>query len=246
MLTKRQIVVKINIQNLFAIVKYESRCHVVNTTERTEMSTKGNRIDPRVRRTRQLLRQALMDLIPKKGYNAITVQDITDRATLNRATFYLHYRDKDDLLYKGMLEVLDELTTSNPLLVAEAGKLSVEETWKTIERELIHVANNLSFYQAMLGENGVWGFAHMLHDYIYENTEQRLISIFGDLPKGPVPIEIVLAYIAFAYVGIIQWWVEEDMPYSVEEMADNLVKLYALGIYKAIGLEADINGMRRD
>ena len=205
------------------------------------MSNTESKIDPRVRRTRQLLRQALMELIPEKGYNAITVKDITERATLNRATFYLHYRDKDDLLYKGMREVLDELTASNPPLVAESGVLSVDETHITIEHELKHVAKNLSFYRAMLGEKGVWGFAHKLQMYFYELTEQRLISVLGELPTGPVPTEIVLAYIATAYVGIIQWWVEHDMPYSTGEMADKLVQLYSLGIYRALGFESSIN-----
>jgi AcrR family transcriptional regulator len=205
------------------------------------MSNNELKIDPRVKRTRQLLRQALMDLIPEKGYNAITIKDITDRATLNRATFYLHYRDKDDLLYKGMREVLDELTAANPLPVAEAGVLSTAETRITIERDFKHVAQNESFYRAMLGENGVWGFAHRLQKYIYELTERRLISVLGELPAGPVPAEIVLAHIASAYVGIIQWWVENDMPYPVVEMADHLVNLYALGIYQAIGLEPSIN-----
>jgi AcrR family transcriptional regulator len=240
-LTKRQSVDKISIQKYHNFVKNEFSGDVVNATERKKMSKKEIKLDPRVKRTRQLLRQALMDLIPEKGYNAITVQDITDRATLNRATFYLHYRDKDDLLYKGMREVLDELTASNPPLVSESGVLSVDETHITIEREFKHVAKNLSFYRAMLGENGVWGFAHKLQNYIYELTRHRLISVLGELPTGPVPTEIVLAYIATAYVGIIQWWVEQDMPYSTGEMADKLVQLYALGIYQALGLEPGID-----
>lgn len=202
------------------------------------MSRNEKKIDPRIKRTRQLLRQALMDLIPEKGYQAITIQDIADRATLNRATFYLHYRDKDDLLYTGMREILDELSATNPLPIEEASVLSVEETRTTIELDLKLVAQNINFYRAMLGENGVWGFAHALQKYFYEITEQRLISIFGKLPEGPVPPEIVLAYVTSAYVGCIQWWVEHDMPYSISDMADNLVQLYASGIYQALGLEA--------
>lgn len=205
------------------------------------MSKNEKKIDPRVKRTRQLLRQALMDLIPEKGYHAITIQDIADRATLNRATFYLHYRDKDDLLYTGMREVLDELSATNPLPKEESGVLSVEETHTTIELDLKLVAQNISFYRAMLGEHGVWGFAHALQKYFYEITENRLTSVFGKLPEGPVPPEIVLAYVTSAYVGIIQWWVEQDMPYSISEMADNLVQLYAMGIYQAFGLQPSVN-----
>ena len=55
--------------------------------------TNGHKIDPRIERTREALRGALMALIEEKGFDAISVQDITERARLNRATFYLHYRD---------------------------------------------------------------------------------------------------------------------------------------------------------
>jgi AcrR family transcriptional regulator len=57
-----------------------------------------NRLDPRIRRTRQLLQDALRKLLEQKGFDDITVQDITDAATLNRATFYAHYPDKFALL----------------------------------------------------------------------------------------------------------------------------------------------------
>ena len=56
------------------------------------------KLDPRVRRTRQLLEQAFIDLIQEKGFQAISVQDITEHAGVNRATFYAHFQDKYALL----------------------------------------------------------------------------------------------------------------------------------------------------
>src|SRR5437870_7897295 len=53
--------------------------------------------DRRVQRTRELLHKALIDLISERGYGAITIQDIVDRANVGRTTFYLHYSSKDDL-----------------------------------------------------------------------------------------------------------------------------------------------------
>jgi AcrR family transcriptional regulator len=58
----------------------------------------GKREDPRVVRTRKLLNQAFFELMDEKGFQAITVQDVADRAGVNRATFYAHYEDKYDLL----------------------------------------------------------------------------------------------------------------------------------------------------
>lgn len=54
-------------------------------------------MDPRVRRTRKLLQDAFFSLIHEKRFSAVTVQDIAERATVNRATFYAHYVDKEDL-----------------------------------------------------------------------------------------------------------------------------------------------------
>ncbi|WP_415782960.1 TetR/AcrR family transcriptional regulator, partial [Bacillus manliponensis] len=54
--------------------------------------------DLRIVRTRKLIKEAFLDLIQTKGYESITIQNIADSALINRATFYLHYKDKQDLL----------------------------------------------------------------------------------------------------------------------------------------------------
>ena len=56
------------------------------------------KLDPRVKRTRQLLEQAFMDVVAEKGFQAVSVQDITEKAGVNRATFYAHFPDKYALL----------------------------------------------------------------------------------------------------------------------------------------------------
>jgi AcrR family transcriptional regulator len=81
---------------------------------------KVNPNDPRVKRTRQLLKQALSDLLLDKSFQDITVQDIADRATLNRVTFYAHFEDKYDLISHwirdGFVERLEAaLPVSSPL-----------------------------------------------------------------------------------------------------------------------------------
>lgn len=70
------------------------------------------KLDPRVKRTRQMIEQAFMDLISEKGFQAITVQDITGRAGINRATFYAHFKDKyvllDYSISQGFLQEIDK------------------------------------------------------------------------------------------------------------------------------------------
>ncbi len=67
----------------------------------------GPKPDRRIQRTRQLLHEALITLILEKGYDAITVQDILERANLGRSTFYAHYQDKEALLLSGFQELFD-------------------------------------------------------------------------------------------------------------------------------------------
>lgn len=63
-----------------------------------QMSVELPKVDPRIRRTRQMLFQAFQDLLEEKTFELITVQDIAERSTLNRATFYDHFTDKFALL----------------------------------------------------------------------------------------------------------------------------------------------------
>src|SRR5215468_5244059 len=67
------------------------------------------RTDPRVIRTRQMLRDAMVATILEKGYDATSIQDITERAGLRRATFYLHYRDKEELMVSMIHDTIDDL-----------------------------------------------------------------------------------------------------------------------------------------
>jgi AcrR family transcriptional regulator len=201
------------------------------------MSIKEKPLDPRVKRTRRLLREALVKLIPQKGYNTITVGDITEQATLNRATFYLHYRDKNDLLTQSTKEVWQELTSRHPLPVSQNGLVSVDATYITIKEDFEHLAEYEDFYRVMLGQGGVLDFSRQMQEFVYETTEVRLLNVLGALPDGPVPIEIVLRYIAAAYVGVMAWWLEQDRPYSADEMASLLVKLYDISLFEAMGLE---------
>jgi AcrR family transcriptional regulator len=203
------------------------------------MSKKEERLDPRVVRTRNLLREALIELIPEKGYEAITIKDITDRATLNRATFYLHYRDKDDLLNRGFVQIWSDLTERNPLPVMADGRLSLEGTQQTILSDFQHLAKHAEFYRVMIGAHGVAQFIHRMQEHIYQTTEERLKEVAGSPPETPLPLDLVLQFISSAYVGLMHWWVENDMPNSPEQMASMITKLYNMTPFEAMGLHTE-------
>lgn len=86
----------------------------------TGVAEHSARVDPRITRTRTLIRNALVSLLAEKNFESISVQDIAERATVNRATFYAHYPDKFALLdavIRG--DVAGHLTSEDPLRVTD-------------------------------------------------------------------------------------------------------------------------------
>lgn len=174
--------------------------------------------DLRVQRTRKLLRQALFELTVEKGFAAVTVRDITERAMVNRSTFYRHYLDKYDLLS----QYLDELRAQ----VAEAAILAEKASQTTPEKVpsgllvlVKHVQENADFYRVMLGQNGDQQFTFRFRQ-LSENRYRYLFSRFGETPDPAAPpVDMKLSYISCAGVGTILWWLENGQPSSPEQLS---------------------------
>src|ERR1700730_5840095 len=103
--------------------------------------------DRRVQRTRQLLEQALLELIEEQNYESITVQQITDRANMGRATFYLHYREKEQLLLTTVQKLQEDLAQRlEPLRPPD---LRTEK--QTLSEKIFqHVAQYRHLYQGLM------------------------------------------------------------------------------------------------
>src|SRR5687768_13411706 len=111
--------------------------------------------DLRVRRTRKLLQKALLEAASEKGFAHVSVRDITERAMVNRATFYRHYEDKYDLLTQYMKE-LSEMIESDPMenpLVTPPSQ-SQDMPPPGLVKLLRHIQSNADFYRVMLGSQG--------------------------------------------------------------------------------------------
>ncbi|UCF97332.1 MAG: TetR/AcrR family transcriptional regulator [Spirochaetaceae bacterium] len=201
------------------------------------MSKKTGNIDLRIRRTRKMLLDSLISLIVEKGFEALTVKDIAEKAMINRATFYNHYEDKLDLLERGMDEVFDELTqlAEKP---HENGKEVLESgPPRAMIAALKHMAENSNFYKAMLGKNGVPAFIERIQKYNTEIIRRRIEYLVSQSKQKPlVPLEIVVNYTASSYSGMAVWWIQNDMPIPAEEMVRHYITLNVLGLYRCLGL----------
>lgn len=190
------------------------------------------RVDPRVIRTRQMLRDAFMALIPEIGYDAITVQHITDRATLNRATFYLHYRDKQDLLNQIIGSVLEELTDA-PVTNAS----DVHEVFVYLFK---HVARHAPFYRVMLQEATVAPYVRQMQHHIESIGMSWLSRGDFSLKDMLTPPDLFVSFIGSAYLGVIKWWVLNDMPHSPEYIATQFMRLTIGGVQRDFNMVAEM------
>lgn len=197
------------------------------------MSNKEKRLDPRVVRTRQMLRAALIHLIPQKGFTAITVGDITNQAMLNRATFYLHYRDKNELLMEAFEELIANATPLPPL----QGLPTSEAAVQSIAGVFNHLARYADFFRVMLAEENVPVFAEGARKYIEEVSLKWISALQPNQAKLLVSPEIAINFLGAAYLGAIVWWLKKGMPYPAEHMARQLMRLTTLGLQRSLGLE---------
>ena len=181
---------------------------------------------------------SLVSLIIEKGFDAITVKDIADRAMINRTTFYNHYEDKTDLLERGMEEVLDNLRDTNSTPNPDAERALRDDPPQALVAMFRHVADNEKFYLAMLGPHGVSGFAARLKKDSELIIRERLEFLASHSKGKPaVPLEIAIQYAVSSYTGIVSWWLERHMPYSPEEVARYYIQLNVAGLYQSIGLQ---------
>lgn len=192
-------------------------------------NVKTPKIDRRVARTRKALKDALFSLILEGGYDAVTIEEITSRADVGRTTFYLHYKDKEDLLMESIGELVDELVHAlahlplqrlpiqegNP---PESGMLSVSALALPFE----HVARNADLYRVILRGEGTYSTTRRMREMIISAIEAILeaIATREKLVFQPlVPKPVLLNSITGAFMGLVSWWLESDMPYSPDQLA---------------------------
>lgn len=178
--------------------------------------------DLRTRRTRLALREALLALIEERGFDAVIVQDIADRAMINRVTFYKHYRDKYDLLEQTMQELLRELSAPVETLLQMPGDQAVFEA---LVRWLEQVARHASFYRTMLGKEGNAAFAARLRGYLEEMVAQASTWPPGDQLAGAQVRAVGVRFTAAGFLGVTEWWLEQKQPLPAREVAAHLHRL---------------------
>lgn len=187
------------------------------------------KVDRRVRRTKRMLSEAILALVVEQEYESLTINEITTRADVNRATFYLHYDSKDELLLEALEEKFEELVASFHAVS------TAQPIWDTPEIDRFvfqHVADHAELYKVILGERGMGYIINRILDFIAEVSIKLLKE---SLPAGaelPIPAELVARHYAGSLYALLSWWVLNDMPHPAEYMAELSGKLCREGVVK--------------
>jgi len=208
--------------------------------------------DRRTSRTRRQLRDSLMALILEKGYDAVTVEDITSRADLGRTTFYLHYRDKEELLLESIDAIANDLKAQVDLLQSPLKMGSSQP--RPIHLAFNHAAENATLYRIILKGEGATKTASLLRRFIGDSAAEFLLARANDSTGNghPIPnltsaaepeqIRLVADYFASALLGFLTWWLEADMPYPPDQMADFFLLVFFSGARHVLGLPRVTDG----
>lgn len=190
--------------------------------------------DRRVRRTRRALQDALIKLILEEGYDSVTIEEITERADLGRTTFYLHFRDKEELLMQAIDTICEEFIEQHSSLLAEidSPKNALKQLRYNLDERILfhifaHARDNADLYRVMLRGEGGARATQRFADIIRDETIKRLNRIRGLEIK--VPAEIFAVYFTGMLMELVTWWLEEDQPFTIEEMVSFFQQMFLFG-----------------
>jgi AcrR family transcriptional regulator len=176
------------------------------------------RLDPRIRRTRRLLQDALKRLLEEKEFDKITIQDIAEAATLNRATFYAHYPDK--------FALLEELIRVSFLQLLECRKIRFDGSCATAFHPVVLAVCD---YLAELQKSRAFKqrqFEAFVEGTVIDQIRVILMDGFKKHPvAGSINPELVAATASWAIYGAAKQWVNNPDRAPSEEFVATAVNL---------------------
>ena len=193
----------------------------------------AERADRRIQRSRELLHEALGSLIREKPYDHITVAEILDRAKVSRSTFYIHFRDKDDLLTSGMRALLLGVLEKDVRATADAAEQMLAFSLPL----LTHIEQHRRSANARLGERG----RAILHQHLRRILSEWIVQTLsgnGNLQlsrsrRSPIVPELLAEHVASTFVLVLHWWLDHGSGTSSAE-ADRLFRALVMPVLRSV------------
>lgn len=159
-------------------------------------------IDRRVARTRATLEKALYALILEKGYEAITVDNICERANVGRSTFYAHYMGKDDLKRSGLQHLRAMLVEQQK----RAGR--TDQPWEFSLAIFEHARDHLELYKALVGGHGGAIALGTVRQIVADMVRGEVVASMEGTEAEAIPRDIVVHYVVGGFMALLTWWLD--------------------------------------
>jgi len=196
----------------------------MSNNEQLHLVGSNQKTDARVRRTRDALGDALVALMQEKPFDAITVQDVLDRANVSRSTFYSHYSDKDDLLMSDSEEFFEAISTA----LSQHGDKS--DRVFPVQEFFAHLADVQPFFKALVKSGKFQENMELARGHFARGIERRL----AEMPRGCSIPRHLLPAIAFTQAGallsLLTWWLDRGMRESPAEMDQLFHRMFWQGV----------------
>ena len=189
-------------------------------------------VDRRVRRTRHSLREALLALILEKGYDAITIRDITERADIAYATFFRHYDGKDDLLAEQIGLLMDEFESRAK---QQSGPYFLQEGQILFE----YLQDHFELFQRLVDARTSRRVFRKLKQKMIEIIQQNASTLYATATDPQIPFEILVNHTASATLELVIWWLENRMPYDPLKMAQIFEQLIVKASWWSAGIQIE-------
>ncbi|MCC6956509.1 MAG: TetR/AcrR family transcriptional regulator [Anaerolineales bacterium] len=173
------------------------------------------KIDRRIKRTQRLLQEALVALTLEKGFDEVTIREITERADVGYTTFFRHYPDKEALL----VDVLDTMRQDFHNLLMPHSIITEPETMGELLFE--YVEQNLDLCRVLLDSTDTITLLRP----VQEIGQQEIGMMFSAAQEREIPLEVAASHLMTSLVMLIRWWLENDMPYSPRKMGEIAAKM---------------------
>ncbi len=171
-------------------------------------------MDRRIKKTRQLIIDTFIDLLAEKGFEKITINDIAERADINRGTVYLHYVDKYDIFDK-CIEKYVELLLNH---CADHTDATLDES--SFQSIFEYLEENFTIYKLLLNNEGIGFFRTRLYNII----AQTVTEVIGEKSENKAySNDVTTHFLTSGFIGVLEWWINNSMPCNVQEITTKLL-----------------------
>lgn len=194
--------------------------------------------DLRTKRTRKMILEAFINLVEEKGYEHVTVSDIANQAMINRATFYAHFKDKQDVYDYIFKEAVEQfMMVLAPVQLGRTNQLQLHAIEQIITHIFEKIQENRAFFKTVLNAHS----NEQLRKQISQILRSTYANIFDQVEIREkdfiVPIDFIIEYMSSTFMASLHWWINQEISFSPKQMAQLIIKLVGSNHLKVLGIQ---------